>query len=133
MIEPDIEPAPIALAGPTCGLCGDTAVVHWQRRLTGDEIAAAQQIERDRRDQVLLLADHDKPLPEFGPLPDCADYTRAVHGCLHHAITLDAASLVHQGSCTAPATSDLPGCDCTPEQPPQSDPGDEPAQLPEGW
>lgn len=133
MTEPSPEPAPLAPGGPACALCGDAAVVHWQRRLTPDEVAAVQQIEQDRRDQVLLLADPDKPLPEFGPLPDCADYTRAVHGCISHAITLDAAALVHQGACTAPAADGLPGCDCTPEQPPQSDPGDEPAPLPEGW
>lgn len=133
MTEPDIEPPPFAPAGPACDLCGGPAVVHWQRRLTTDEIGEEQAKEQARRDKVIELADRDKPLPEFGPLPDCADYTRAVHGCIHHAITRDAASLVHQGACTAPAAGDLPGCDCTPEQPPKAAPAPEAAPLPDGW
>lgn len=131
MTQPDISQAPPA--GPACTLCGGPAVVHWQRRLTADEVGDEQAKEQARREQVLALADPDKPLPEFGPLPDCADYTRAVHGCLRHAITLDAASLVHQGACTAPAEADLPGCDCTPEAAPGADPEPPAQELPPGW
>lgn len=132
MIQPEIAPTP-APQGPACGLCGGPAVVHWQRRLTADEVAGEQAKEQARRDQAVLLADPDKPLPEFPPLPDCADYTRIVHGCTHHAITRDAASLIHQGACTAPAAADLPGCDCTPEAPPAPTPDPESAPLPDGW
>jgi hypothetical protein len=97
-----------------------------------DEIGEEQAKEQARRDEAVLLADPDKPLPEFGPLPDCADYTRAVHGCGKHYISRELAALVHQGTCGAPDTG-FPGCDCTPEQPPKPDPMPEAAPLPVGW
>lgn len=131
MTQPDIAPTPAQ--GPACTLCGGPAVVHWQRRLTADEVAVEQAKEQARRDEITRLADPQQPPPEFGPLPDCADYTAAVHGCIGHAITLNAASLVHQGTCTAPTEADLPGCNCTPEKAPQPDPDPEPVQLPAGW
>lgn len=129
-MQPDIAP-PID-GGPTCSLCGGTAVVHWQRRLTSDEVAAAQAIEQARRDEAVILADPQLPPPVFGPLPTCADWTRTVHGCIRHYITMDAAVLVHQAACTAPAEADLPGCNCTPEAA-VPDPEPEPAPMPPGW
>lgn len=108
-----------APTGPACALCGVEAVVQWQRRLTDAELAGYIGLEQERRDERLLLADPQQPAPDFGPLPTAADCTRPVFACGPHAITLDAAALVHQATCTAPATADLPGCDCTPEAPPQ--------------
>lgn len=133
MTIPDVEPVPVAPGGPACGLCGDPAVVHWQRRLTPDEVAAAQQLEQERRDEAAPLADPQLPPPDFGPLPDCADWTRIVHGCTQHAIGLDAATLIHRAGCTAPDAADLPGCNCTPEPAPEPPAEPEPAPLPAGW
>lgn len=135
MTEPDAVPAPGAAAPPQCALCGAAAVVHWLRRLTPDEIAAEQAKEQARRDEATLLADPQQPAPVFGPLPDCLDYTRAVHGCMSHAITADAAAHIHQATCRAPSEGDLPHCNCTPEQPPQGDagPGSDALLLPPGW
>jgi hypothetical protein len=107
--------------------------VNWQRRLTPDEITGQQAIEQARRDQVLLLADPQQPAPVFPPLPDCADYTRIVHGCADHAIARDAAALTHRAACTAPAVANLPDCDCTPEAAPESDPQPEAVTPPAGW
>lgn len=132
MTEPVPTPAVVPV-GPECALCGEAAIVNWQRRLTPAEIAEAQAAERERRDQALLLADPQLPPPDFGPLPDCADWTRAVYACAAHGITLDAAALVHQATCTAPQPADLPGCDCTPETRPDSPPDPPPPELPTGW
>lgn len=120
-------------AGQPCTLCGETAVVHWLRRLTPDEVAQEQAIEQGRRDNVMLLADPQLPAPTFGPLPDCADCVHTVWACGEHAIEADAAALVHQGDCTAPNADDLPGCGCTPEPAPEQPPVPEPAPLPAGW
>jgi len=123
---------PVAPDGPACTLCGAPAVVHWQRRLTPTEVGAAQAIEQDRRDQADLLADPQKPPALWPPLPDCADWTRIVHGCMVHAISRDAAALVHQATCTAPGVG-LPGCDCEPEAAPADEPEPVAAELPAGW
>lgn len=132
---PDVqsEPAPVAPTGPVCTACGDTAVVHWQRRLTPAEIAVEQAKEQSRRDEAVLLADPALPPPEFGPLPDCTDWTHIVHGCLAHYITRDAAARIHQAACTAPNPAHTPGCDCTPEPLPPAPPEPPAAELPPGW
>lgn len=124
--EPD---API---GPACTLCGGVAVVHWQRRLTPDEVAVEQAIEQGRRNAADFLADSQKPLPPWPPLPDCADWTRIVHGCWDHALTRDDRALIHQAGCTAPG-DDLPGCDCVPEVVAKAEPEPVAAELPAGW
>lgn len=129
--QPDIAPTPVQ--GPACTLCGGPAVVHWQRRLTADEVAVEQAKEQARRDEITRLADPDKPAPVFPPLPDCADYTRAVHACYGHAITPQAGALIHQAACTAPTEADLPGCDCTPEPAPAGDSEPPAIELPPGW
>lgn len=126
------EPTPTAPAIPTCHLCGDRAAVHWQRRLTDDELAAVQQLEQDRRDQVMALADPAQAPPTFPPLPGPQDFTTVVHGCVAHAITIEAAALIHAKTCTAPGAV-LPGCDCTPEPAPAPEPDPEPLLLPPGW
>jgi len=128
-------PAPgLALpAVPPCAACGDTAVVSWQRRLTDDELADHIGIERERREQALLLADPQLPPPAFPPLPTGDDDTRPVYSCGPHAITMDAAALVHAASCTAPNQADLPGCDCTPEPAPAPAEGNPGPALPDHW
>ncbi|MET9222325.1 hypothetical protein ABZX65_26665 [Streptomyces sp. NPDC003300] len=133
MTTPDVQPAPLAPTGPVCGLCGTPALVHWQRRLTGAEVAEQQAIEQGRRDEVVLLADPALPPPVFPPMPGFEDATRIVHGCIHHAITQDTAALTHQATCTAPTEADLPGCNCTPETAPTPDPEPPTPQLPPGW
>lgn len=58
--------------------------------------------------------------------------TDTVYGCITHAITLEAAALVHQAACPAPSPALLPTCGCTPEPaPPVSNPV--PPPLPAGW
>jgi hypothetical protein len=128
------QPAPTP-PGPTCAACGGRALVNWQRRLTDTELAAHQAAEQERRDQLVQLADPQQPAPVFGPLPQAEDCTRIVHACGPHAITRDAAALVHQKTCTAPNPEHLPECDCTPEQLPtvaaaENEPGPE---LPDHW
>lgn len=131
------QPAPAIPSGPLCAACGDTAVVHWQRRPTDDELAEIVRVEKDRREQLLLLADPQLPAPQFPPLPAAETTTRIVHACADHAITLDAASRVHASSCTAPNEADLPDCDCTPEPVPEpefeaaADPAS--SRLPAHW
>jgi hypothetical protein len=122
----------LAPAGPACTLCGAPAVVHWQRRLTHDEVAVEQAIEQGRRNAADFLADPQQPPMPWPPLPDCADWTRIVHRCMVHAITKDAAALVHQATCTAPG-ADLPGCDCVPEAAAKAGPEPAAAELPAGW
>ncbi|MEE4546763.1 hypothetical protein V2S66_32965 [Streptomyces sp. V4-01] len=124
--------------GPACGTCGDPAVVHWQRRLTPDEITDEQAKEQARRSEVLTAHDQlvasvkDSPTPvplparpEFGPLSDHADSTNVVHACAKHAIDRDTAARIHQAGCT--------GCDCTPEPLPETDTEPEQPELPPGW
>lgn len=128
------EPTQPEPGGPYCATCPDRAVVNWRRRPTDDELAEVIAAEQSRRDQVLLLADPQLPTPEFGPLPTADGMTRTVYACGPHAITMDAATLIHQSSCTAPNEADLPGCDCTPEAPPQGPAEEQPAStLPEHW
>lgn len=115
-----------------CTACGSPSVVHWLRRLTPAEIATEQNKEQARRDKVAELADPQQPPLVFPPLPDHADSTHAVYGCLHHAITREAASEIHQASCTAPDPALLPGCNCTPE-PAVPDPDPVLPPLPPGW
>lgn len=125
------EPSP---SGPTCGACGDTAVVNWRRRLTDDELAEHVRLEQERRDQALLLADPQLPPPVFSPLPDGSDDTRTVYACAVHAITMDGAALIHEGACTAPNGDGMHGCDCTAEAPPEPAVEPEPASsLPAHW
>lgn len=126
------EPAPVQ-PGKPCALCGQRAVVHWQKRLTDEQLAEHIALEQGRRDERILLADPDLPLPVFGPLPTARDCTRLVHGCADHGISLNLAALVHAKTCTAPTLADLPGCDCTPEAAPAPDADPEPQQLPPGW
>lgn len=135
----EVAPAPVPAApavptGPTCAACGDEAVVHWRRRLTDDELAVHVRLEQERRDQALLLADPQLPAPVFPPLPTGEDDTRTIYTCGPHAITMDAAALIHQSSCTAPNDADLPGCDCTPEAHAADPTEDEaPSRLPAHW
>ena len=117
-----------ALTGPACAACGAAAVVHWQRRLTADEIAQQQAIEQERRREIALLADPDQPPPLFPPMPDYLDAATVVYSCAQHSISLDAASLTHQATCSAP-----PACDCTPEAVPDPEPDPDPVILPAGW
>lgn len=128
------EPTP---AGPTCSApgCTDPAVVHWQRRLTDTEIADEQAKEQARRDRLTELADPQLPPPDFGPLPDCGDWTHIVHGCMRHAIdgSDNAGARIHASGCTAPNPGDLPGCDCTPEPVPAPTPDPPAPELPPGW
>jgi hypothetical protein len=134
--QPPAPPTPPAVpSGPTCTACSSDAVVHWQRRPTTEELAEVVQAEKDRREQLLLLADPQLPAPEFGPLPTADGTTRTVYACGPHAITMDAAALIHTSGCTAPNNADLPGCDCTPEPPPQAPADDDqaPSRLPAHW
>ncbi|MCT9092855.1 hypothetical protein N4G70_28880 [Streptomyces sp. ASQP_92] len=125
--QPDVPvPAPQTV-GPPCTQCGVPACVHWQRRLTDDELGDYLALVQHRRDELTELADPQLPPPDFGPMPCPGDVTRAVYACVDHAISIDAASLIHAKSCTAPP------CNCTPEPAPQSEPEPEPQQLPPGW
>jgi hypothetical protein len=117
-----------------CAACGDDAVVNWQRRPTAEEVAHVIAVEVDRRTQLLLLADPQLPRPDFGPLPTGDGMTRSVFACGRHAITLEGAALVHESTCTAPNTDNLPGCDCTPETTvPEPFDGGSSVQLPAHW
>lgn len=132
-VQPDQpQPAPVA-AGLTCAACDATPLVHWQRRLTDDELAAYIALEQARRDEEVLLADAQQAPPVFGPLPTEADVTRAVHACGQHAISIDAAALIHTKTCSAPNPATLPGCDCTPEPAPAPEPAPTAPRLPASW
>lgn len=131
---PALDPVPLP-SGPSCAVCADQAVVHWLRRPTDAEHAAVVRVEQDRRAEVLLLADPQQPTPVFPPLPSADGMTVTVYACAGHAISMDAAALIHLSSCTAPNDADLPGCDCTPE-PATPEPANEPAParaLPAHW
>lgn len=140
---PVVSPAPVpdtpaTPSGPTCAACDSEAVVHWRRRPTDDELAELVAAEQSRREEMLLLADHQLPAPQFGPLPTADGTTRTVYACGRHAITLEAAALIHQSGCTAPNDADLPGCDCTPEALPTaplaaSAEDEAPSRLPAHW
>jgi hypothetical protein len=109
--------------------------VNWQRRPTEAEVADVINTEEERRAVLQLLADPLLGPPEFGPLPIGDGMTRPVYACAQHAITLDGASLIHQSTCTAPNTDNLPGCDCTPETTAPAPLEQTPAalQLPDHW
>jgi hypothetical protein len=125
--QPDSPTPDIQTNGPACTRCGTNAVVHWSRRLTDNEFAAYVALEQARRDTATLLADPQLPKPDFGPLPVPTDCVRTVYACVDHAIGLDAASLVHAKTCTAPP------CNCTPEPVAKPEPEPLPAPLPESW
>lgn len=88
--------------------------------------------------------------PARCPVPDCPapaivqwqrrsaddpDHTEPVYACPQHAITLDAASHVHQPTCPAPDPARLPACGCTPEPLPPTEPmtSGQTTTLPTGW
>ncbi|MFJ5217180.1 hypothetical protein ACIP98_20960 [Streptomyces sp. NPDC088354] len=135
IIPPSPVPAPAAPNGPRCILCGAPAIVHWNRRLTDEEYADYERDELSRRAERRLLADPAEPALQFRPLWDRGDILRPVHSCGPHAITLEAAALVHASSCTAPNEADLPNCDCVPEKPPAEVAPGLPAEtvLPDHW
>lgn len=116
-----------------CNLCGADAVVHWQRRPTADEFSALLASEQAWRDGITALADPASP-PVFPPLPIATDYTIPVYACGNHPITLDLASHIHESTCTAPSTANLPSCDCSPESLPVPAAGDDGTSvLPVSW
>ncbi|MGW2520452.1 hypothetical protein ACWC09_26255 [Streptomyces sp. NPDC001617] len=131
MAEPSPTPTP-APTTPLCTGCGLEAVVHWRRRPTDSELTELVAAEQSRRDEMLLLADPQLPPPAFPPLPATDNTTITVYACAAHAITLDAATHTHQGTCTAPNEAHLPGCDCTPEPHPHA-PREAPSRLPAHW
>jgi hypothetical protein len=132
-------PLPATTEGPRCTHCGepvggDRIGVSWNRRLTDDELADHVRLEEERRDRILLLADKQLPPPVFPSLPDGSNDTRTVYACGEHAIDMDAASRIHQKTCTAPNEIGRRGCDCTPEPAPKATPEPEPAlALPDHW
>jgi hypothetical protein len=145
--EPE-APAPVATpaapTGPVCTACGTEAVVNWRRRPTDDEHAAHITLEQERRNERLLLADPQQPAPTFPPLPTAHDTTITVYACPGHAISMEAASRIHQAHCTAPNGQPADGtnpveCDCTPEPPPApapdpvEDDGQAASRLPAHW
>jgi hypothetical protein len=113
---------------PTCYATGCTAdsLVHWQRRLTAAEVELAHRAEQQRCD------DREVPFPDGIPLSDPAEMSHLVHACGLHAIDMEAAALVHQGTCSGPDSPALPECDCTPEQPP-APPARPEQELPAHW
>jgi hypothetical protein len=125
--QPAPEPAPLTLPPsprPDCSAatCGEAPVAQWLRRLTDDELTVELAIEQGRRDNAYLLRDVQMPPPVFGPMPTSGDYARTVYACSGHAISLDAAALVHQAHCPGPDHGQLPDCGCTPEQPHAANP-----------
>ena len=132
---PSPQPAAPTPAGPYCTACADTAAVHWRRRPTDTEVAEVVAVEAERRAALRLHADPMFGPPGVGPLPTADDMTHTVYACATHAITLDAAALIHQSTCTAPDPAVLPGCNCTPQTPEPAPPADTvPANpLPDHW
>lgn len=97
----------------SCGACGSTALVVWNRRPTAAELEAI-------------------PAQFGGEDATAANTTVAVYACGSHAISLELAGLIHGPLCSGPLCSALPNCDCTPE--PVQEPEPEPvALLPDGW
>ncbi len=133
--EPVEAPSDAVPAGPVCGACSNAALVNWRRRPTEDEVGEVVAAEQTRRDHVLLLADKQLPPPVFPPLPSADDMTRTIYACGPHAIHMEAASRIHQATCTAPNEDNLPDCDCTPEPHPKGAPEAELAEsrLPAHW
>lgn len=132
----DITPtdAPQPRSGPACTLCGaPPPLVSWQRRLTDQELADHHALLDAQHAERLLLADPQLPAPAQPELPPADDCTRIVYACYNHVITEAAAARTHQATCTAPDEADLPGCNCTPEPPPEPDPLPEAPVLPPGW
>ncbi|MEW2301983.1 hypothetical protein AB0958_18750 [Streptomyces sp. NPDC006655] len=116
-----------------CAACDEDAVVNWLRRPTEAEVAEVVAVEEERRAELRRLADKQLPPPEFGPLPTADGMTRTVLACAKHAITLDAAALIHQSTCTAPDPAVLPGCNCTPEGVEPETPPVTTDDLPDHW
>lgn len=107
--------------------------MQWRRRPTDSELAAVVAAEQAFRDRVLAAADPQQP-PVFGALPAAADTTIPVYACGLHAISMDLAALIHAGDCTAPDSTVLPGCNCTPELAPAPEPmHTDPQALPDHW
>ncbi|MGW0795910.1 hypothetical protein [Streptomyces sp. NPDC002692] len=130
----DVPAQPPSLPqGPLCVQCGAPALVNWRRRLTDTEFADCLALERERRNEARLLADPQRTPPAELPLPTAEELTRIVYGCGTHAISLEAAALIHASACTAPNEADLPGCDCTPEQPVKEPLEGTAAELPAHW
>lgn len=136
--EPD--PAPSMPAGRVCAFCGvpvgdDDGGVNWQRRLTPNELAAHIATEQAKRDERLLLADPQLPPPVFLPLPTGENDTITLLACVDHAIDKEAASHIHQATCTAPNERGQHGCDCAPEPHPAPEPvvDEMTARLPAHW
>lgn len=105
--------------------CSTVALVHWLRRLTPVEVEVEHTKELDRR------TGWPPELAASVPLTDGAVYSYTVEACGPHAIDQDAATQVHQATCSGPNSPHLPQCDCTPEPLP-----DAPApaqQIPEHW
>lgn len=124
---------PLPSGGPTCRACGNPAVVNWRRRPTDTEVAEVIADEEARREWLFDHRDTQLPDPEFGPLPTGEGMTRTIYGCAQHAITLDAAALIHRSTCTAPDPDQLPGCNCTPEVPVPEAPPVVTDPLPDHW
>lgn len=106
--------------------CTTPSLVHWQRRLTQDEIVTAHRAEQQRRD------DRETPFPDGIPLTDPAEMSHLVHACGQHAIGMNAAALIHQADCPGPDSPNLPECGCEPEPAPEPTVRPE-QQLPDHW
>lgn len=135
---PELLPAPVlAPVAPAlvCGAtgCAATPLAQWARRLTSDELTVELAIIQARWDTAYLLRDQSLPDPIQPPLPDGSDYTRAVYACGPHAIGLDAASQIHEATCSAPHSVPYQeACDCTPEPLP-TPPAEIAPVVPEHW
>lgn len=117
-------PSRSASPTPTChgSGCQERPLVQWRRRLTAAELAVELAAERARRDNRYLLRDVRKAPPDFGPMPTGGDFVRSVQACGGHAISIDAAALVHTADCAGPDSATLPECGCTPERAPEPTP-----------
>ena len=102
--------------------CTEQPLVQWRRRLTPAELEQELALERQRRSSRFELRDVQKPPPAEGPMPTTSDFVRAVQACGDHAITIDAAALVHASNCAGPDSATLPECGCTPEPAPEPTP-----------
>jgi len=76
--------------------CTNTAVLVWKRRMTADELAAAQAQQPD------------------SSVTEANSYT-PLYGCSEHLLTADLAAQMHASTCTSPNLANLPSCDCRPE------------------